>query len=69
MPNSSVRFCGRPEKAHGLASGKFGSLIQLQFTSARNWPFGSALATVVTAAVLIALLVSVRRSLARVMGA
>lgn len=55
-----------------LGGGKrlmIGSLIQLQFTSARNWPFGSALATVVTAAVLIALLVSVRRSLARVMGA
>ncbi len=38
-----------------LGGGKkllIGSLIQMQFTSSRNWPFGAALATVVTLAIL-----------------
>jgi len=38
-----------------LGGGKkllIGSLIQMQFTSSRNWPFGAALSTVVTVVVL-----------------
>jgi len=45
-----------------------GSLIQLQFTSARNWPFGSALATLISAAVLLALVLFVRKNIEKVMG-
>lgn len=33
-----------------------GNLIEQQFLSSRNWPFGSALAMVVMAVVLLALL-------------
>ncbi len=42
-----------------LGGGKqllLGSLIEMQFTSSRNWPFGSALAVLVTLAVVIALI-------------
>ncbi len=45
-----------------------GSLIQLQFASARNWPFGSALATVVSVVVLAALFFVVRRNFDKVLG-
>ena len=48
-----------------LGGGKhllIGSLIQMQFTSARNWPFGAALATIVTVAVLLGLLMQASRS-------
>ena len=38
-----------------------GSLIQLEFTSGRNWPFGSAIAMLVSAGVLIAMLIQARR--------
>jgi spermidine/putrescine transport system permease protein len=38
-----------------------GTLIQNQFTSARDWPFGSALALALTAIVLAALLLEVRK--------
>jgi spermidine/putrescine transport system permease protein len=38
-----------------------GTLVQNQFTSARDWPFGSALALALTAIVLIALLLEVRK--------
>ena len=41
-----------------LGGGKhllIGSLIQMQFTSSRNWPFGSALAIIITVGVLLAL--------------
>ena len=44
-----------------LGGGKqllLGSLIEMQFTSSRNWPFGSALAVLVTLAVVIALIFS-----------
>ncbi|PWJ88547.1 ABC-type spermidine/putrescine transport system permease subunit I [Mesorhizobium loti] len=43
-----------------------GSLIQLQFTSSRNWPFGAALASVVSVAILAVLFVVVRRSFNKV---
>ena len=48
-----------------LGGGKhllIGSLIQMQFTSARNWPFGAALATIITVAVLLGLLMQASRS-------
>ncbi|MEI8342740.1 MAG: ABC transporter permease, partial [Verrucomicrobiota bacterium] len=54
-----------------LGGGKrlmIGSLIQLQFTSARNWPFGSALSTLVSAAVLLVLFLFVRRNIEKVIG-
>jgi spermidine/putrescine transport system permease protein len=38
-----------------------GSLIQLEFTSGRNWPFGSAIAVLVSTGVLIAMLIQARR--------
>jgi len=44
-----------------LGGGKqllLGSLIEMQFTSSRNWPFGSVLAVLVTLAVIIALIFS-----------
>ncbi|MDD2704252.1 MAG: ABC transporter permease [Acidocella sp.] len=48
-----------------LGGGKqllIGSLIEMQFTSSRNWPFGSALAILVTAAVILALILQSRRT-------
>ena len=48
-----------------LGGGKhllIGSLIQMQFTSGRNWPFGAALATIITIAVLLGLLLQAKRS-------
>lgn len=53
-----------------LGGGKhllIGSLIQMQFTSGRNWPFGSALATIVTVAVLLGLWVQAKRSMKGIM--
>ena len=38
-----------------------GSLIQMEFTSGRNWAFGSALSTLVTVGVMLVMLVQVRR--------
>ena len=37
-----------------------GNLVQNQFTSARNWPFGSAVSFVLMALVLVAVMVSLR---------
>jgi len=48
-----------------LGGGKkllIGSLIQMQFTSSRNWPFGAALSTVVTVAVLLVLVWRTRQT-------
>jgi spermidine/putrescine transport system permease protein len=48
-----------------LGGGKqllIGSLIEMQFTSSRNWPFGAALSMLVTFAVLLALAWQSRRS-------
>jgi len=39
-----------------------GSLIQMQFTSSRNWPFGAALSTLVTVAVLLVLIWRTRQT-------
>lgn len=38
-----------------------GTLIQNQFTSARDWPFGSALALALTGLVLVLLMIEIRR--------
>ena len=46
-----------------LGGGKnlmLGSLIQMQFSSSRNWPFGSALALLLLALVLVALIIYAR---------
>ena len=48
-----------------LGGGKkllIGSLIQMQFTSSRNWPFGAALSTVVTVVVLTVFVIRSRRA-------
>jgi spermidine/putrescine transport system permease protein len=50
-----------------LGGGKkllIGSLIQMQFTSSRNWPFGAALSVVVTVAILLIFAYRARRSAA-----
>ena len=39
-----------------------GNMIQLQFGSSRNWPFGSAAALILMTTVLIALTVYVKNS-------
>lgn len=44
-----------PELLGGGKNLMLGSLVQLQFSSARNWPFGSALSMVIMAAVMISL--------------
>jgi len=48
-----------------LGGGKkllIGSLIQMQFTSSRNWPFGAALSTVIAVSILLVLMLRARRS-------
>lgn len=57
-----------PDLLGGGQNLMIGSLIQLQFTSSRNWPLGAAIATVVPVAVLAVLAATARRSLGKVMG-
>jgi spermidine/putrescine transport system permease protein len=48
-----------------LGGGKtllIGSLIQMQFTSSRNWPFGAALATAITVVILLVLMLQARKT-------
>lgn len=48
-----------------LGGGKkllIGSLIQMQFTSSRNWSFGAALSTVITIIILLVLVLKARRT-------
>jgi spermidine/putrescine transport system permease protein len=55
-----------------LGGGKkllIGSLIQMQFTSSRNWPFGAALSTAITVLVLLVLLLQARRGRSRALQA
>ena len=52
-----------PDLLGGAKRLLIGSLIQLQFTSGRDWPFGAALATLVTVGVLLGLVVVVNRGL------
>jgi len=54
-----------------LGGGKkllIGSLIQMQFTSSRNWPFGAALSTVITVVILLVLMVQIRKSRLKEVG-
>jgi spermidine/putrescine transport system permease protein len=47
-----------------LGGGKkllIGSLVQMQFTSSRNWPFGAALSVVVTIAILAVFVIRARK--------
>jgi spermidine/putrescine transport system permease protein len=53
-----------------LGGGKkllIGSLVQMQFTTSRNWPFGAAISIVVTIAVLALFLARSRRAEAEVL--
>jgi len=43
-----------------------GSLVQFQFASARNWPFGAALSMLLLAAVMIVLIFYARSAKKRV---
>ncbi len=55
-----------------LGGGKkllIGSLIQMQFTSSRNWPFGAALSTVITVAILLLLALLARNAARRSVAA
>ncbi len=48
-----------------LGGGKkllIGSLIQMQFTSSRNWPFGAALSTAITIVILLVLILQTRKT-------
>jgi len=51
-----------------LGGGKkllIGSLIQMQFTSSRNWPFGAALSIVITAVILLVMMLRAWKAPAR----
>lgn len=50
-----------PDLLGGGKTVMVGNLVQNQFTSARDWPFGSAVSLVLMAAVLVALLFALRR--------
>lgn len=50
-----------PDLLGGGKTVMLGNLVQNQFTTARDWPFGSAVSLVLMAAVLAALFLSVRR--------
>ena len=48
-----------PDVLGGAKGLMIGNLVEQQFLSARNWPFGSALSMIVMAAVLTVLLTSI----------
>lgn len=50
-----------PDLLGGGRNLMIGNLIQMEFTSGRNWPFGAALSILITAAVLLAIMVAGRR--------
>ena len=55
-----------------LGGGKkllIGSLIQMQFTSSRNWPFGAALSIAITAVILLVMVLRAWRAPQREMRA
>ena len=52
----AIGFYLIPDMLGGGQNMMIGNLIQLQFTSGRNWPFGAALAMIITASVLIVLM-------------
>jgi spermidine/putrescine transport system permease protein len=51
-----------PDVLGGAKGLMIGNLVEQQFLSARNWPFGSALAMIIMAVVLTVLMVSVSRA-------
>ena len=51
-----------PDVLGGAKGIMVGNLVEQQFLSARNWPFGSALSMLLMAVVLVVLLVSVGRA-------
>lgn len=51
-----------PDMLGGGGKLLIGNLIQLQFGSSRNWPFGAALAVILLGAILIVLMLAARRS-------
>jgi spermidine/putrescine transport system permease protein len=51
-----------PELLGGGKSLMIGNLINIQFGSSRNWPFGSAIALILMALVLVSLMIYVKRS-------
>lgn len=57
-----------PELLGGGKNLMLGSLVQLQFSSGRNWPFGSALSMVILAIVMVTLLIYVRNARKRAEG-
>lgn len=51
-----------PDVLGGAKGLMIGNLVEQQFLSARNWPFGSALSMIIMAVVLVVLMVSVTRA-------
>ena len=51
-----------PDVLGGAKGLMIGNLVEQQFLSSRNWPFGSALSMIIMAVVLTVLMVSVRRA-------
>jgi len=51
-----------PDVLGGAKGLMIGNLVEQQFLASRNWPFGSALAMVIMAVVLVALLVFTARA-------
>lgn len=51
-----------PDVLGGAKGLMIGNLVEQQFLSARNWPFGSALSMIIMAVVLIVLMLSVTRA-------
>jgi spermidine/putrescine transport system permease protein len=51
-----------PDLMGGGKSVMIGNLVQNQFVAARDWPFGAAVALTLMAAVMILLIVAVRRT-------
>jgi spermidine/putrescine transport system permease protein len=51
-----------PDVLGGAKGLMIGNLVEQQFLSARNWPFGSALSMIIMAVVLTVLLISVKRA-------
>ena len=51
-----------PDVLGGAKGLMIGNLVEQQFLSARNWPFGSALSMIIMAVVLLVLSLSVTRA-------
>ena len=58
---SSLGMFVVPDVMGGAKSALIGNLIQNQFGTARNWPFGAALSFTLLALVLLAMIVYTRR--------